>query len=181
MRSTNLVWDTGSIDFLHGPKPKQREFNAHEGFGENMEAISTVVAGIAYPQFTVKESHRLNDLGSWSLGAGWTSRKQGFSTMITSKGISCIQTAHNLIRFELIDKEDQTVVGARIKEVDGITKEIGWMAVQEKGSLTHFERADGKIVKSKPIASQSRHQGESTIVTQGKDHYCSKLPNKLPK
>ena len=115
LRSTDLVWDTGSTNFLHGPKTKQREFNAHnekkifEGFGENMEAISSVVAGIAYPQFTVKESHRLDDLGSSNLGAGWTSRKQGFSTMISSKGDSCIQTAPNLRRFELIDKEDQPV------------------------------------------------------------------------
>ena len=103
-----------------------------EGFGENMEAISSVVAGIAYPQFTVKELHRLDDLGSSNLGAGWTSRKQGFSTMISSKGDSCIQTAHNL--------RTQPVVGSRIKEGDGITREIGWMAVRDKGSLTHFEK-----------------------------------------
>ena len=122
----------------------------------------------------MKESHRLDDLGSSNLGAGWTSRKQGFSTMITSKGDSCIQTAHNLRRFKLIDKEDQPVVGSRIKEGDGITREIGWMAVRDKGSLTHFERADGKIVKIKS-AGQLRHQVKSTIITQnGAQPSCKK-------
>ena len=148
-----------------------------EGFGENMEAVISVVAGVAYPQFTVKELYRLDDLGSSNLGVGWTSMKLGFSTMMDSKGTSCIQTAHNLRRFELIDKEDQPVVGARINEGDGITREIGWMAVKDKGSLTHFERADKKVVSIKPIADRPRHQGRSTIVTQNKDQQsCSKLP-----
>ena len=184
LRSTDLVWDTGSTNFLHGPKTKQRELNDHkekmlfEGFGENMKAVSSVVAGVAYPQFTVKESHRLDDLGSSNLGAGWTSKMLGFSTMINSKGISCIQTAHNLRRFELIDKEDQPVVGARINEGDGITRGIGWMAVKDKGSLTHFERADGKIVNIKPIAGRPRHQGRSTMVTQDVEQkHCSRLPD----
>ena len=40
LRSTDLVWDTGNTDLLHGPKTKQRESNDHEekmtfeGFGE---------------------------------------------------------------------------------------------------------------------------------------------------
>ena len=94
------------------------------------------------------------------MGAGWTPRKLGFSTMINSKVITCIQTAHNLRRFELLDEEDQPVVGARINEGDGITREIGWMAVNDKGSLTHFERTIGKIVNIKPIAGRPRHQGK---------------------
>ena len=48
------------------------------------------------------------------------------------------------------------------------------MAVRDKGSLTHFERADGKIVKIKS-ASQQRHQVKSTIITQnGAQPSCNK-------
>ena len=59
-------------------------------------------------------------------------------------------------------------MGARINEGDGITRELGWMAVKDKGSLTHVERADGKIVSIKPTANRPRNQGRSTIVTQSK-------------
>jgi hypothetical protein len=98
--------------------------------------------------------------------------------MINSKGISCIQTTHDLRRFELIDKEDQPVVGARINEGDGITRGIGWMTVKDKGSLAHFESADGKIVNIKPISSRPRHQGRSTMVTQDVEQkHCSRLPD----
>ena len=52
------------------PKSKQREFNAHkekmtfEGFGKNTEAVTSIVAGVSYTEFTVKESHRPDELGS---------------------------------------------------------------------------------------------------------------------
>ena len=43
-----------------------------------------------------------------------------------------------MARFELIDKEEQPVVGKRIGEGKDITRQLGWMAVRHNGKLTHF-------------------------------------------
>ena len=62
LRSHDIIWDTGCSDWLHGNQMKHREFNAQRsemdfvGFGDGMEAMSTVEAGVTYPQFTVQTS-----------------------------------------------------------------------------------------------------------------------------
>ena len=153
LKTHDIIWDTGCSDWLHGKQMKHREFNTQRsrmdfvGFGDDMEAVSNVEAGVAYPQFTVKSSHRLDCLRGANLGAGWTSRNEGFSTLICGfKGKSCIQKSNSMARFELIDKEEQPVVGKLIDEGKDITRQLGWMAVRHKGKLTHFESSTGRLI-----------------------------------
>jgi hypothetical protein len=150
---TSSAWDTGCSDWLHGKQMKHRESDPHkcrmdfEGFGDDMEAVSKVEAGVAYAQFTVPSSHRLDSLRGANLAAGWTSRNEGYSTLICGpKGQSCIHRAKSMKRYELVDKEEQPVVGKLINEGDSITREIGWMAFRHKGKLTQFESSQGRVI-----------------------------------
>ena len=161
LQMTDLVWDTGCSDWIHGACMEQHEFEAKRysmdftGFGDGMEAVSKVKAGLSYPQFSVGCSHRLDGLRQ-NLAAGWTSRHEGYSTQICGAGgKSCIQLRGSGKRFELIDKEEQPVVGGAIDD-GNYRKELGWMAVKNgDGSISHFESSRGRVVKS------TRRKGKS--------------------
>ena len=68
LRSHAIIWDTGCSDWFHENQMKHREFNTQRsnmdfvGFGDDMEAVSKVEAGVTYPQFTVKTSQHLDCL-----------------------------------------------------------------------------------------------------------------------
>ena len=68
LQMTDLVWDTGRNDWIHGTCTKQDEFEAKRfsmdftGFGDGTEAVNKVKVGLSYPQFSVGCSHRLGGL-----------------------------------------------------------------------------------------------------------------------
>ena len=98
LRSHDIIWDTECSHWLHGKQMKHREFNKKKhridfvGFGDEMEAARELEAGVTCPQSTVPSPHRIDCLRGANLTAGWTSRNEGFSTLMCGlKRQSCTQ------------------------------------------------------------------------------------------
>ena len=135
LRHDALIWDTGCTQAMHYKPPskgKMTESNirdhksVYQGFGkgENMTMESHVQATVTYLNGMIMHDSARMDECVDSLGNAWTSRngtgkKEGFGTWIdNSKGQSYVMQGNSGDRFELIDVEDQPVVGHRIQKVE---------------------------------------------------------------